>query len=161
MRIGIIICDRYRSCGGEKCFRSARNHEGAFARYKGEPVEIVAYTSCGGCPGGNVETAVAGMKKHGAQAIHFASGVLAGYPPCPYLDTLVALAHEKTGLPVVIGTHPMPTNYIETHEKIGDWTERHKEMLQEFSLVDPEEAKKYDSSQSSYTDILSHELSEL
>ena len=55
----------------------------------------------------------------------------------------------------------MPTNYVEMHEKVGDWTDRHKEMLQEFSLLLPEEAKKYDSSQASYVDILSQELSEL
>jgi hypothetical protein len=30
-RIGIIICDRYRSCAGGKSFRSLRNREGAFS----------------------------------------------------------------------------------------------------------------------------------
>jgi predicted metal-binding protein len=37
-RIGIIICDRYRSCAGGKCFRAVREREGAFAAYAGRDV---------------------------------------------------------------------------------------------------------------------------
>ena len=65
-KIGIIICDRYRRCAGGKCFRSLRNREGAFSRYKNGQVEVVGYTTCDGCPGGNVEYAPAEMKKNGA-----------------------------------------------------------------------------------------------
>ena len=79
MKIGIIICNRYGSCDGGKCFRAVRNREGAFRRYaKDKPLEVVSYTTCGGCPGGNVENTVSTMKKYGAEAIHFATGVLAG-----------------------------------------------------------------------------------
>jgi hypothetical protein len=35
-KIGIIICDRYRTCAGGKCLRALQNREGAFARYEGE-----------------------------------------------------------------------------------------------------------------------------
>ncbi len=159
MRIGIIICDRYKSCDGGKCFRSVRNREGAFRRYsKEEPLEVVAFTTCGGCPGGNVENAIMGIKKYGARAIHFATGVLAGYPPCLYLDVLKEFAEEKTGLPIIIGTHPMPTNYCSMHETLGDWTETHKEMLQKHDLIDPAESIKYDSSLSDYEEKLKKEL---
>ena len=75
-KIGIIICDRYRACAGGKCLRAMRNREGAFERYEGQPIELVGYTSCGGCPGGNIEYAPAEMKKNGAQIIHLATGVL-------------------------------------------------------------------------------------
>jgi predicted metal-binding protein len=55
-RIGVIICDRYGSCGGGKCFRALRERKGGFARYGAdEPVEIAGFANCGGCPGGNVE----------------------------------------------------------------------------------------------------------
>ncbi len=54
-KIGIIICDRYRDCAGENCFRALKNREGAFSIYADHDVEVVGYTSCGGCPGGNVE----------------------------------------------------------------------------------------------------------
>ncbi|NHJ05949.1 MAG: CGGC domain-containing protein [Candidatus Heimdallarchaeota archaeon] len=63
MKIGIIFCGRYKSCEGGKCFRAVRNREGAFKQYpKDEPLEVVAYTSCGGCPGGNIENSINGMK---------------------------------------------------------------------------------------------------
>ncbi|MFX1286346.1 MAG: CGGC domain-containing protein [Promethearchaeota archaeon] len=159
MRIGIIICDRYKSCEGGKCFRAVRNREGAFRRYsKEESLEVVSYTTCGGCPGGNVENAVMGMKKYGAQAIHFATGVLAGYPPCLYLDVLKKFIEEYTELPVIVGTHPMPTNYIKMHDQLGDWSESHRKMLNEYELINSEEAIKYDSSLSSYGENLQKEL---
>jgi len=55
IRIGIIICDRYRTCAGGKCIRSMKNKEGAFSIYGDAELELVGYTTCDGCPGGNVE----------------------------------------------------------------------------------------------------------
>lgn len=159
MKVGIIICDRYKLCEGGKCFRAVRNREGAFSRYsKEESLEVVSYTTCGGCPGGNVENAVIGMKKYGAKVIHFATGVLAGYPPCSYLNVLKRFIEERTKLPVVVGTHPMPKNYIRMHEKLGDWSESHKKLLSEYDLTNSEEAVKYDSSLPSYGEKLQKEL---
>lgn len=40
------------------CFRSFRNREGSFSRYKKMEAEVVGYTTYDGCPGGNVEYAV-------------------------------------------------------------------------------------------------------
>lgn len=158
MKIAIIICGRYGSCDGAKCFRALNSREGAFSRYpKDEPLDVVAYTTCGGCPGGNVENTVKGMKKYGAQAIHFATGMLAGYPPCLYLADLKAYTEKETGLPVIVGTHPMPTNYIERHTQLNDWTSQHKEWLAEFHQMDPLESEKYDSSRPDYWDRLAEE----
>jgi len=50
VKVGIIICDRYNTCAGGKCFRSAQNREGAFSAYKGMEIEIAGFTTCGGCP---------------------------------------------------------------------------------------------------------------
>jgi hypothetical protein len=44
----------------------------------------------------------------------------------------------------------MPTNYINIHEKIGDWTTEHKEMLYKFNLMKPEETVLYDSKLDDY-----------
>jgi len=64
MKIGIFICDRYKTCAGGKCFRAVQNREGAFSIYsKDTPLEVVGYTSCGGCPGGNIEYAPEEMIK--------------------------------------------------------------------------------------------------
>ncbi len=119
--IGIIICDRYRRCGGGKCFRSLRNREGAFSRYKDMAVEIVGYSSCDGCPGGNVEYVVDEMKANGADIIHLATGLIVGYPPCPYITQFHDYIQTKYGLEVVYGTHPIPEKYLNMHEKLGTW----------------------------------------
>ncbi len=66
-KIGIIICDRYHSCAGGKCFRAAEKREGAFSVYKDEGVQIAAFAHCGGCPGGNIESTPAEMKKNGVE----------------------------------------------------------------------------------------------
>ncbi len=34
VKIGIIICNRYNTCAGGKCFRALQNREGAFEMYK-------------------------------------------------------------------------------------------------------------------------------
>ena len=121
VKIGIIICDRYRTCAGGKCFRSMRNREGAFDIYRDKEVELVGYTTCDGCPGGNVEYAPAEMKKNGAEVIHFATGLVVGYPPCPRLFYFRDFIPEKYGLKVVMGTHPIPLPYYETHKNLGTW----------------------------------------
>ena len=57
VKVGIIICDRYRTCAGGKCFSSLQNREGAFSIYKNQDIEIAGFKTCGGCPGGNIEYA--------------------------------------------------------------------------------------------------------
>ncbi|RKX84514.1 MAG: CGGC domain-containing protein [Spirochaetes bacterium] len=122
MKIGILICDRYRNCAGGKCFKAMRKREGAFEIYKDdEPLEIAGYTTCGGCPGGNIEYAPEEMIKNGAEVIHFATGFIVGYPPCPYIGYFKNFIEEKYGIKVVVGTHPIPQKYFLIHEKLGTW----------------------------------------
>jgi predicted metal-binding protein len=121
IRIGIIICDRYRLCAGGKCFRSLAHREGAFDRYKGKETELVGYTTCGGCPGGNVEGSLSEMKKNGVQVIHLATGLVVGYPPCPWISQFTEFIREAGGIEVVVGTHPIPQKYYLNHQKLGTW----------------------------------------
>lgn len=129
-KIGIIICHRYHTCAAGKCLRSFYNREGAFSVYKNVEIELVGITTCGGCPGGNVEYAPAEMKKNGAEIIHLATGLVVGYPPCPQINSFCQFIPEKFGIQVVIGTHPIPTSYLETHTKLGTWdSESWKEKI--------------------------------
>ncbi len=122
MKIGIIICDRYKNCAGGKCFKAMQRREGAFDIYEKEtPLEIVGYTGCGGCPGGNIEYTPEEMIKNGAEAIHLATGLVVGYAPCPYISYFKKFIEEKYNIPVVIGTHPIPEKYRVTHSKLGTW----------------------------------------
>jgi predicted metal-binding protein len=120
-KIGIIICDRYRTCAGGKCLRALRNREGAFSMYAGQEVELVGYTTCDGCPGGNIEYAGEEMVKNGAQVVHLATGLLVGYPPCPYINTFKNFLEKRNGVKVVLGTHPIPKKYLELHTSLGTW----------------------------------------
>ena len=123
VKIGIIICDRYRRCAGGKCFRSLREREGAFSRYAGMEVEVAGYTTCDGCPGGNIEYAGEEMVKNGVEVIHLATGLIVGYPPCPYINTFVEFLEKRFPVEVVLGTHPIPQKYYDTHSMLGSWVE--------------------------------------
>ncbi len=120
-KIGIIICNRYRTCAGGKCLHALRNREGAFSIYADTEVELVGYTTCDGCPGGNVEYTGEEMVKNGAEVVHLATGMLVGYPPCPYIDTFKNFLEKRYGVKVVVGTHPIPKKYLDLHTSLGTW----------------------------------------
>jgi predicted metal-binding protein len=121
-KIGIIICGRYQNCGGGKCFRALEERVGAFSVYPSDQeVRVVGYSFCGGCPGGNIEYVPEEMKKNGAEVIHLATGLVVGYPPCPRIRQFREFIEEKYGIPVVIGTHPIPLKYWDTHRKLPFW----------------------------------------
>ena len=136
--IGIIICDRYRTCAGGKCLRSLRNREGAFSRYQDQAIELVGYTTCDGCPGGNIEYAVDEMIKNGVQVIHLATGFLVGYPPCPYIETFKTFIEEKFAIEVVLGTHPIPQKYLDMHRALGTWADPKWEVWLSPTMADEE-----------------------
>lgn len=121
-KIGIIICGRYQTCGGGKCFRALRERAGGFSVYPPEEeVQIVGYSYCGGCPGGNIEYVPAEMIKNGAEAIHLATGFVVGYPPCTWIKEFKDFIEAHYNIPVVIGTHPIPMKYYNDHEKLEYW----------------------------------------
>ena len=143
-KIGIIICDRYRRCAGGKCLRSMRNREGAFSIYKDTEPELVGYTTCEGCPGGNIEYAGDEMVKNGATVIHLATGLVVGYPPCPYIDTFKNFLEKRYGVQVVIGTHPIPRKYLDMHTHLGTWTDAAWQPRIAPTMADEETRASYD-----------------
>lgn len=127
VKIGIIICARYRECGGGKCFRAMRERHGGFAHYPADAqLQIVGYSTCGGCPGGNVEYVPAEFVKNGAEAVHLATGLVVGYPPCPHIRQFKMFIEKQYGLPVTVGTHPIPLKYLRTHSQLPFWD--HEQM---------------------------------
>jgi len=79
------------------------------------------YQTCGGCPGGNVEYVPEEMKKNGAEVIHLATGLVVGYPPFPYIVQFKQFIETRYGIPVVVGTHPIPLKYLEAHRLLPYW----------------------------------------
>jgi len=115
-KIGIIICDN-------RCRMSAL------------------------CAGGKCLRALrdAEMKRNGAQVIHLSTGLVVGYPPCPYIEYFRDFIREKFGLEVVIGTHPIPQKYYITHVNLRSWDppEEWEEILQP-TLADEKTRLSYD-----------------
>ena len=134
IKMGIIICDRYKTCAGGKCFRAIRNREGAFDMYKDQEIELAGYTTCGGCPGGNIEYAPEEMKKNGVEIIHFATGMVVGYPPCPYINYFRNFIETKYKIKVIVGTHPIPEKYFLVHNKLNTWSANEWDELLKPSL---------------------------
>ncbi len=143
-KIGIVICDRYRRCAGGKCFRAMKNKEGAFDIYKDTNIELVGYTSCDGCPGGNIEYLGDEMVKNGAEVIHLATGLVVGYPPCPYIDVFKTFLEEKYSVKVVVGTHPIPKKYLDMHTTLKTWDDPVWQHIIEPSMSDAATREKYD-----------------
>ena len=144
VKVGIIICDRYRRCAGGKCLRSMKNREGAFSIYTDSDVELVGFTSCDGCPGGNIEYAGDEMVKNGAEVIHLATGLVVGYPPCPYIETFKAFLEARYPVKVVVGTHPIPKKYLDMHTKLETWKGPEWQPLVAPTLSDAATRAEYD-----------------
>ena len=143
-KIGIFICDRYRCCAGGKCLRAMRNKEGAFSIYADAELELVGYTTCNGCPGGNIEYAGDEMVKNGAEVIHLATGLVVGYPPCPYIESFKAFLEKSLGVKVVVGTHPIPRKYLDMHTHLGTWQDPSWKPLIEPTMADAATRAAYD-----------------
>lgn len=141
--IGIIICDRYHTCAAGKCLRALKNREGAFSIYKSYELELVGYTTCGGCPGGNVEYCIGEMKKNGVEIVHFATGMVVGYPPCPHIDHFYNLIKQKYNVDVIIGTHPIPQTYYVNHQALGTWNSPEWKEKIKYVLTDEQTRLEY------------------
>ena len=91
------------------------------------------------------EYTVEEMKGNGAEAIHLATGLIVGYPPCPYITYFHNYIKTKYGLEVVYGTHPIPQKYLTMHEQLGTWEDGEwQEIIQPELLVDKETRLAYD-----------------
>jgi len=121
-----------------------RNREGAFATYANSDVELVGFTTCDGCPGGNIEYTGEEMVKNGATHIHLATGMLVGYPPCPHIDTFKDFLESRYPIKVMIGTHPIPQNYLETHTRLDTWQGIEWKPRLQATMTDELTRKSYD-----------------
>ena len=81
------------------------------------------------------------MKKNGAEVLHLATCFLVGNPPCPDTARFKAFIETAYGLPVVIGTHPIPKKYMERHERLPFWKEQDMANLAGPLLAEADELK--------------------
>jgi hypothetical protein len=57
----------------------------------------------------------------GAEVTHLATGLVVGYPPCPYIRQFAEYIEKQFHIPVVVRTHPIPLKYMERHEQLTFW----------------------------------------
>ncbi|WP_165171714.1 CGGC domain-containing protein [Adlercreutzia sp. ZJ242] len=93
MKVGIIRCRQTEdACPGTKCFEAIRLRTGAFSGVE-EDVEIVGFTTCGGCPGKKAVFRARDLVARGADTIVFASCITKGTPigyPCPFAKRMIS-----------------------------------------------------------------------
>ena len=86
-------------CPGTTDFRAIREKTGVFAGVE-EDIELVGFTSCGGCPGKRAFLRAKELVKRGADTIAFASCIRKGTPigyPCPFADKMKELVARGAG----------------------------------------------------------------
>jgi predicted metal-binding protein len=98
-KVGIIRCQQTEDlCPGTTCFKVAKDGKAAFSDM-GE-VEVVGFTSCGGCPGKRAVNRAKLMVDRGAEVIVLASCIVKGTPigfPCPHAEKMKEAITRKIG----------------------------------------------------------------
>ena len=100
MKTGLIKCMQTEDiCPGTTDFKFIREKRGAFEGVEGE-IEIIGYSTCGGCPGKKAVTRAAEMVKRGADTIVLCSCITRGNPigfPCPHAQAIKEAILKKIG----------------------------------------------------------------
>ncbi|KAB2951525.1 CGGC domain-containing protein [Heliorestis acidaminivorans] len=100
MKVGIIRCQQTEDfCPGITDFVVAKKNKGVFEQFS-EPIKIVAFNSCGGCPGKKSVTRAETMVNRGVEAIVLASCITKGSPigfACPHKEQMISSIKKHIG----------------------------------------------------------------
>lgn len=100
MKVGIIRCMQTEDfCPGTMDFKMIAERKGAFEDVT-EPIEIVGFINCGGCPGKKSVLRVRELVKRGADTIALASCITRGNPigyACPHAEKMLELVKKEAG----------------------------------------------------------------
>ncbi|MDO4280444.1 MAG: CGGC domain-containing protein [Peptococcaceae bacterium] len=100
MKLGIIRCMQTEDyCPGTSDFKAIREKSGVYADID-EPIELVGFINCGGCPAKKSVLRARELVKRGADTIAFASCIQKGNPigyPCPFARKMKDLVAGEVG----------------------------------------------------------------
>lgn len=100
MKVGIIRCMQTEDfCPGTSDFKMIAERKGAFEGIT-EPIEIVGFINCGGCPGKKAILRTRELIKRGADTIALASCICKGSPigfSCPNAEKMLELIKKEAG----------------------------------------------------------------
>lgn len=92
MKVGIFRCMQTEDlCPGSTCFMVVNNKKCVFEKVEDE-IEIIGFSTCGGCPGKKVISRAKEMIRRGADTIVLASCMTKGTPiqfPCPHVGQIM------------------------------------------------------------------------
>ena len=98
-KVGIIRCQQTEDmCGGGTCLKTAA--EGKLAFTELGPAQVIAFISCGGCPGKKIMPRALNLTKQGAEVIALASCLQKGTPvdmPCPHFAAIKTALTPRLG----------------------------------------------------------------
>lgn len=99
LKAGVIRCQQTEDiCPGSTDFKVLP--QGKLAAQEVGPVEIVAFVSCGGCPGKRAVNRARVMVDRGVKVIFLASCLKKGNPigfPCPHFEAMKKAIQEEVG----------------------------------------------------------------
>ena len=109
-------------------------------------IELVGYTTCDGCPGGNVEYTGEEMVKNGATVIHLATGPLLSSVTLPaHISTLSKLSLRNGMASRLLWARiPSRKNTWICTPSLGTWEEVEWQPLLEQTMADEATRKAYD-----------------
>jgi hypothetical protein len=84
------------------------------------------------------------MKRNGAEVIHLATGMVVGYPPCPYINYFKRYIETKFNLKAAVGTHPVPEKYFLVRTLLKTWESQEWKELIKPTLKDQQTRLAYD-----------------
>ena len=100
MKVGLIRCMQTEDmCPGTTDFIVMREKKCALKGVEGE-IEVIGFTTCGGCPGKRAVTRAAEMVKRGADTIVLCSCITRGNPigfVCPHMQAMKDAITKKMG----------------------------------------------------------------
>ncbi|MBN2109848.1 MAG: CGGC domain-containing protein [Methanosarcinaceae archaeon] len=104
-KIAVVRCDIVsKTCPGVECFMAFNKRSMHFSQYD-DKAEIVAFFTCGGCPGRRVYRLIKSLKKSGVDVVHLSSCMqMDNYPECPHIEEIKKTIKD-TGISIVEGTH--------------------------------------------------------
>jgi len=84
------------------------------------------------------------MIRNGVNAIHLATGLIVGYPPCPRIAAFRDFIQARYGIAVVLGTHPIPQKYYLMHQGLRTWNTPFWQEVTQHVLTDETMRLQYD-----------------
>lgn len=105
MKVGIFRCMQTEDlCPGSTCFMVVKNKKCVFEEVEDE-IEMIGFSTCGGCPGKKVISRAKEMVRRGADTIVLASCMTRGTPiqfSCPYVDRIIKALESNLSKEIVL-----------------------------------------------------------